>query len=852
MSSASPTNSRPTPVQADGFGKRPLGCDPFSAPKKDSNLAIGYVRAGYISRGAGHSTIKRLAYVTRKRLHDRRTGVSFDYTARQDLIGDPETMLPPGAPSVFAEGIELWSAIEAASKHKLATLGIEMIIALPPASELELPWAVRMLREFIDKVIVAPHGLGVTFAMHGPHGWLADEDASNELVQSQSDLFAEAMASTALNFHAHVLITARQIGPSGIGRRRYKVLDPTIKRGNAVDSVRWGEVWGGFQNQFFAERGLDLRVRPRSPLSAETAPLHEVRRWRRAVKDKRPGVNGRDLLVDPAVEAHNAGVLRSIEGVATLMQRPFTWADLEHLMLRHFDARTAADLTERMANSPEFLNLTDPYGRPSRWQSSKAAVRAELAAFALALFLGQQESHPLDTEILRQGGFDNASRDFLSAVLTGPRLLVIDAFRSPAAMLEDVARICEEKGRPLVSISHGAGSTHAATIIRTVEELQRRPVSNSIIVVDRSDALTGHALTTIFKAAIAGQSRVILVRRHPEPLWVRSELVDLIGRSTVRLALGRRQDKFSIAHAFREKSFTFAVATLARQGQILFAQGPAQTDDVLVDTARRAAHDNVSVSVLVPNAERARRLQLKLDREAIAAAALTRLGEGRPSHVVALVGEPALHGPMLMPQLGNSPNLTLVVDRSRIKRLGVLAALMALDSAPQSATVTTVETAAPSRLRQPRLLPEFALNPDGERVFLDDQIIDAAANLAAISPRIRWDRSSSPDPGAIAEAIRQAIETMGGGPTTKLALGTAENGRSSRGFDANGVVPPESLHPALEDEYGAEVRAFDWLEDEHDDDSHEADFDDRRNEPVEDDFGPEQSEPEFKQEHDLE
>jgi hypothetical protein len=211
---------------------------------------------------------------------------------------------------------------------------------------------------------------------------------------------------------------------------------------------------------------------------------------------------------------------------------------------------------------------------------------------------------------------------------------------------------------------------------------------------------------------------------------------------------------------------------------------------------------------------------------------------------------------MLMPQLGGSPNLTLVIDSSRIKRFGELAALMALDSAPQSATVTTVETAAPSRFRQPRLLPEFALNPHGERVFLDDQIIDAAANLAAISPSLRWDRSSPLDPGAIAEAIRQAIETMGGGPTTKLALGTAENGRSSRAFDANGVVPPESLHPALEDEYRAEEQAFDSLDDEHDDESLEADFDDRRNEPVEDDFGPEQSEPELKQEqeqkHDFE
>ncbi len=64
------------------------------------------------------------------------------------------------------------------------------------------------------------------------------------------------------NWHCHVLITTRRFKQNGKEFEDSKARDlmPQIAGGRVVNGVNWGKSWSDFQNHFFAERGLSLRV----------------------------------------------------------------------------------------------------------------------------------------------------------------------------------------------------------------------------------------------------------------------------------------------------------------------------------------------------------------------------------------------------------------------------------------------------------------------------------------------------------------------------------------------------------------------------------------------------------------
>ena len=247
-----------------------------SQHRRVNGVTLGYqicIAAIHEAR-QGHAVVNRLAYIGRQRLVSERTGEAFDYTGRGDLEGDLKTLLPSGAAAQFAEAVTLWSLVDAPATHKHAILGVDLVLSLPPPDELEPELSRQLLESFLTATIL-PHGLAATYAVHQPHtGFDTDELAADLLLEAAAaaaDPFSDAMRAGRLHKHAHVLVTPRQLGPLGLARRRYKGVDPTIRNGAVVDALNWGLLWGVYQNRFFAEHGLELRVRPRALFSSESA-----------------------------------------------------------------------------------------------------------------------------------------------------------------------------------------------------------------------------------------------------------------------------------------------------------------------------------------------------------------------------------------------------------------------------------------------------------------------------------------------------------------------------------------------------------------------------------------------------
>lgn len=703
-------------------------------------MAIRFASLQFMKRRKGHAVLERLAYIGRQRLLSARTGEVYDYTGRGDLEAEVKTLLPPGAAPQFTEAFTLWSAVDTAATHEHAVLGSDLVLSLPPPDELEPELSRQLIESFLTETFLR-HGLAASYAVHQPHtGFDTDELAADLLISADTaaaDPFSDAMRAGRLHRHAHVLVTPRRVGALGLERRRYQGLDPTLRKGAVVDALNWGLLWGLHQNLFFAEHGLELRVRPRAPFSAPREPLPAVRKWRRKLLGD-PDVVGRALLIHPEFEKANVDALRSIDSALETLERPFTRGELLSLALRYLGADEAWELIDAVIGVAGVVELGDDSGAGSRWLASVDLVTTELAAIGRAAALAAR-FRPAAAIPDLGAGYSKPARALLAALLAGPELVVIDAHDDPATLLEDLARLAERTGRKPVSIAHGAGSTHPAAIIVKAGKLSTRPVSDAIMLVDQADALDAAELDLVVQAALAGNCQLVLFRR-PAGLWAKSPLLDLLAQRALRLTWGRPVPS-TPAERIRRGDFASVLEGLARDGRIIDGRGTAISDAVIDWAATQATNGRRGI-VLAADADRVASLNGRLRQAGLPAIATQYLPTAVTEPVLALVRRPARRGPLLAAQLTRAPDLVLLVDRDTTPADTDLVANLALDL-PLSAAVTQglaawqLPTGSTFRRAYPAL-PGFAVNWAGTATVDPDRVRELIAFWSSAPLDLEW------------------------------------------------------------------------------------------------------------------
>ena len=199
-------------------------------------MAIQFARQAIVARGGGADICLKAAYNKRDEVTSDRTGQTFSF-ANRDGGEFHEIMLPVGAHEQFKDCSTLWNAVDKFETRKNARLAKELVLALPDDAEITLEDRVELCRRFAQKYFV-DKGVVVQFDVHGPHH---DEDK---------------------NWHAHMLVTTRRFAENGLTFCKHKArdLDGIIKNGLVIEIDRWGEYWRDLQNEYFAEKGLSLRV----------------------------------------------------------------------------------------------------------------------------------------------------------------------------------------------------------------------------------------------------------------------------------------------------------------------------------------------------------------------------------------------------------------------------------------------------------------------------------------------------------------------------------------------------------------------------------------------------------------
>jgi len=185
-------------------------------------MAIYHFAAQVISRAAGRSATAAAAYRAGERIHDERTGITFDY-GKKSGVEHTEIIAPTHSPEWVKNRSALWNAIEKVEKRKDSQVCREIEVALPV--ELNHAQQTNLIRDFVKKHFV-DGGMIADIAIHRP---------KKE------------------NPHCHILLTMRDIGPEGFG--------PKNRAWNDKNNIEiWRKKWADYTNKALENAGFDIRI----------------------------------------------------------------------------------------------------------------------------------------------------------------------------------------------------------------------------------------------------------------------------------------------------------------------------------------------------------------------------------------------------------------------------------------------------------------------------------------------------------------------------------------------------------------------------------------------------------------
>src|ERR1700744_122290 len=166
--------------------------EPLSDPDLGNAMADYSFDAQVISRSQGRSVTAAAAYRSASLIADARTGEVHDYT-RKGGVEWCGTVAPDNAPAWVHDREKLWNMVEQKEIRKDAPLPRE--VKLPRPHELNFEQRRELVCNFVRREFVH-RGMVADIANHKP-----DRGGDQR------------------NFHVHILLTTREIGPEGFGKK---------------------------------------------------------------------------------------------------------------------------------------------------------------------------------------------------------------------------------------------------------------------------------------------------------------------------------------------------------------------------------------------------------------------------------------------------------------------------------------------------------------------------------------------------------------------------------------------------------------------------------------------------------
>ncbi|WP_421418434.1 Ti-type conjugative transfer relaxase TraA [Agrobacterium tumefaciens] len=350
-------------------------------------MAIYHLSTKPVSRSSGRSAVASAAYRCAVLLVNHRDGLVHDFT-RKEGVEHSEIVLPQGVPADWAlDRSTLWNAAEFAEKRKDARVAREFEIALP--HELSTEGRLKAARAFAQD-LANRYGAAVDFAIHSPseHGDIR-------------------------NYHAHVLMTTREVGKAGLGEKTCLEHKNARLLANGMPTTDMQlrdirQAWEGIANRQLQREGLDVRIDHRSHMERglELSPTGHMGVHASQMQQQGMAVE-RGRLDDEAARQNAALIRQKPEQVLTLVSHEksvFDRHDIAKTLHRYIndDAQTFQNAFAAVMASPALVELqaerTDhETGEVSNARySTRDMIDLELGMARSAERLHQAQSHGVD------------------------------------------------------------------------------------------------------------------------------------------------------------------------------------------------------------------------------------------------------------------------------------------------------------------------------------------------------------------------------------------------------------------------------------------------------------------------
>lgn len=350
-------------------------------------MAIYHLSTKPVSRSSGRSAVASAAYRCAVLLTNHRDGLVHDFT-RKEGVEHIEIVLPDGLSADWAlDRSALWNAAEFAEKRKDARVAREFEIALP--HELSPEGRLKAARAFAQD-LANRYGAAVDFAIHSPseHGDIR-------------------------NYHAHVLMTTRQVGRTGLGEKTCLEHKNArlLAHGMATTDMQLRDIrqaWEGIANRQLQREGLDVRIDHRSHVERglELSPTEHMGVHASQMQQQGMAVE-RGRLDDEAARQNAELIQQKPEQVLTLISNEksvFDRHDIAKTLHRYIndDAQTFRNAFAAVMASSALVELQAEHIDPETGDVSNARystremIDLELGMARSAERLHQVQSHGVD------------------------------------------------------------------------------------------------------------------------------------------------------------------------------------------------------------------------------------------------------------------------------------------------------------------------------------------------------------------------------------------------------------------------------------------------------------------------
>ena len=253
----------------------------------------------------GQSEVEQSAYISRTSLYSDYYGMTYNRTAKEDLVG-AGVLLPEHAPPEFADRAVLWNSVEKNEKAKNAQLARSLKYSLP--NEWDEATARQVMERFIKEQFVNK-GMCADYGIHRSY---------NDKGQP--------------NLHIHILLTLRPLnedGTWGAKSRKEYVLDADgnripnasgkgykSRKVNVIDwnekgkAKEWRNAIAEIINATNEKAGIAERVDPRSYKDRGIPLIPTIHLGERASALERKGIRTERGNINRAIEKYNAMIMK--------------------------------------------------------------------------------------------------------------------------------------------------------------------------------------------------------------------------------------------------------------------------------------------------------------------------------------------------------------------------------------------------------------------------------------------------------------------------------------------------------------------------------------------------------------